>query len=110
MKELNLDEKFNDDVADALIDSLLVNSNRQYIEVVCHNERLGGNDEANKISLGYVRIKRSGKINPPIVIRPGDIIFGNLNGVVCIPRRLLDKVVENCKPVNTKIDARLKEK
>lgn len=54
-------------------------------------------------------IKRSGKINPPIVIRPGDIIFGNLDGVVCIPRRLLDKVVENCKPVNTKIDA-LKEK
>ncbi|GET65437.1 hypothetical protein GLOIN_2v1482442 [Rhizophagus irregularis DAOM 181602=DAOM 197198] len=82
-------------VADALIDSLLVNSNRQYID---------------KISLGYVRIKRSGKINPPIVIRPGDIIFGNLDGVVCIPRRLLDKVVENCKPVNTKIDARLKEK
>ncbi|RGB24269.1 hypothetical protein C1646_773319 [Rhizophagus diaphanus] len=51
-------------------------------------------------------IKPSGKINPPIVIRPGDIIFGNLDGVVCIPRRLLDKVVEMCKPVNTK---RLKE-
>ncbi len=50
----------------------------------------------------------NGNYDPPIVIRPGDIIFGDLDGVVCIPRRLLDKVIEMCK-VNTKIDAELKE-
>ncbi|GES98730.1 RraA-like protein [Rhizophagus clarus] len=50
----------------------------------------------------------NGNYDPPIVIRPGDIIFGDLDGVVCIPRRLLDKVVEMCK-ANTKIDGGLKE-
>lgn len=56
----------------------------------------------------YIRTALNHPVNnPPIVIRSGDIIFGNLDGVVCIPRRLLDIVVEMCKPVNTKIDARL---
>ncbi|CAB4393139.1 unnamed protein product [Rhizophagus irregularis] len=91
MKELNLDEKFNDDTV--------------YWHLL-KEQSLPAKDNYYSSN----SIKRSGKINPPIVIRPGDIIFGNLNGVVCIPRRLLDKVVENCKPVNTKIDARLKEK
>ncbi|CAI2189853.1 4736_t:CDS:2 [Funneliformis geosporum] len=50
----------------------------------------------------------NGNYDPPIVIRPGDIIFGDLDGVICIPRRLLDTVIEMCK-VNKKIDAGLKE-
>ncbi|CAB4417572.1 unnamed protein product [Rhizophagus irregularis] len=97
MKELNLDEKFNDILYWlTVIDSILAFAK--------------GTEFASQRLYSSNSIKRSGKINPPIVIRPGDIIFGNLDGVVCIPRRLLDKVVENCKPVNTKIDARLKEK
>ncbi|CAB4417571.1 unnamed protein product [Rhizophagus irregularis] len=108
MKELNLDEKFNDILYWlTVIDSILI----KFLSVMFGLQAFAkGTEFASQRLYSSNSIKRSGKINPPIVIRPGDIIFGNLDGVVCIPRRLLDKVVENCKPVNTKIDARLKEK
>lgn len=29
-----------------------------------------------------------------VTINPGDIIFGDLNGVVCVPKEVLSKIVE----------------
>lgn len=33
----------------------------------------------------------------PVEIRPGDIIVGDLDGVVCIPREQLEQVVAYCQ-------------
>jgi len=29
-----------------------------------------------------------------VTINPGDIIFGDLNGVVCVPKNAVDKILE----------------
>ncbi|RCH83853.1 hypothetical protein CU098_003373, partial [Rhizopus stolonifer] len=33
----------------------------------------------------------------PVKVQPGDIIVADLDGVVCIPQDLVDKVIENCE-------------
>ncbi|CAG8468906.1 1603_t:CDS:2 [Funneliformis mosseae] len=45
---------------------------------------------------------------PPIRIFPDDIILGDLDGVVCIPKNLLDQVLEICEQ-NTTMDKKLKD-
>ena len=39
----------------------------------------------------------NGSYDPPIVIKPGDVIVGDVNGVVCVPVELVDQVVELCE-------------
>src|SRR6266542_4428157 len=39
-----------------------------------------------------IPITLNGNHDPPIKINPGDIILGDLDGVVCIPKDLLDQV------------------
>jgi regulator of RNase E activity RraA len=37
----------------------------------------------------------------PVVVNPGDIIVGDLDGVVCIPQDQLEKVVVYCQKHTT---------
>lgn len=41
-----------------------------------------------------VPVTLNGNYDPPIVINPGDYLIGDLDGVVCVPREDLDKVIE----------------
>ncbi|CAG8614650.1 2393_t:CDS:2 [Paraglomus brasilianum] len=44
-----------------------------------------------------VPVTLNGSYYPPIVIKPGDVIVGDVNGVVCVPVELVDQVVELCE-------------
>jgi len=59
-----------------------------------------------------VPVTLNGNYDPPIVIRPGDVIVGDVNGVVCVPAELVEQVVELCEkhvPMDENVKAALLE-
>ncbi|RIA97722.1 ribonuclease E inhibitor RraA/Dimethylmenaquinone methyltransferase [Glomus cerebriforme] len=44
-----------------------------------------------------VPIILNGNHDPPIKINPDDIIFADLDGIVCIPKDLLEQVLDSCE-------------
>ncbi|GBB84795.1 hypothetical protein RclHR1_11360009 [Rhizophagus clarus] len=54
-----------------------------------------------------IPVTLSGNHDPPIKINPDDIILADLNGVVCIPKDLLDQVLDSCEKY-TGMDKNLK--
>ena len=45
----------------------------------------------------------------PVKINPGDYILGDIDGVVCIPKNIIDEVIEKAEVVKTKEDIVRKE-
>ncbi|CAB4374245.1 RraA-like protein [Rhizophagus irregularis] len=63
--------------------------------------------EFTRLSELNIPVTLNGNHDPPIKINPDDIILADLNGVVCIPKDLLDQVLDSCEK-HTVMDKNLK--
>lgn len=79
----------------------------KYIQVFARAASILSSNEFTRPSALNIPITLNGNHDPPIKINPDDIILADLNGVVCIPKDLLDQVLDSCEK-HTMMDKNLK--